>query len=820
MIRILSLHIEQFRGIHELTLDPDGANFAVCGPNGTGKSGVVDALEFAITGSISRLMGEGTSAITLKSHAPHVDSRGIPEAARVSLKAFIPTLKKTVTIERCVDDPHTPKVAPSDPDVLNLVKQLEGHPEFALSRREIIKYVLATPGDRSKEIQALLRLDRIEKVRQSLQTILNSRRADSKRLEQDVTQAQTNLVRALRIESLGPGPLLAAVNSRRAILLLEPLPRLLPDTSIKAGVAVVAKEQQPRQRVAKKQALIDLAALSALLEAPETRLGFKKPSSNRLDRSKAFGIALSASKLAWQDFLEAGLDLIDADSCPFCDTEWKVDVLRRHVEESLAKADQAIALKDEADKVAIPLNSSLRQLETLASTAANYGHQLTPPVETKRLDSWASSLKDRREQILKLEKPEAVLDDMTHDHRGKSKSAASVLDEIKKAVESLPDPSKEDEAKEYLTVCQERLDVYREAKRKQDQAKKDLELATKVLEAYNATVTQGLDEIYKYVAADFATYYRFVNRDDESKFEGKLTPAAGRLNFDVEFYGRGFFPPGAYHSEGHQDAMGLCLYLALMKHTLSDRFCFAVLDDVLMSVDAGHRREVCSMLRSEFPETQFIVTTHDEIWLKHMMSEQLISSKAFIQFRKWTIDDGPLVWKGSDAWKEIGDHLDVGEVDLAAGILRRYLEYMGRYLSERLRAKIEFRGDAQYDLGELLGAVIQSWRDLLKSANKAANSWNKRDEIKRIVELQEQFTRLVTQSQAEQWAINKNVHYDAWGNFQKNDFTPVVNAFRELVKAFACPTCGGYLYVLPARGRREEIRCDCGATRLDLKERE
>jgi len=31
--------------------------------------------------------------------------------------------------------------------------------------------------------------------------------------------------------------------------------------------------------------------------------------------------------------------------------------------------------------------------------------------------------------------------------------------------------------------------------------------------------------------------------------------------------------------------MGLCLYLALMKRTLGDNFTFAVLDDVLMSVD-------------------------------------------------------------------------------------------------------------------------------------------------------------------------------------------------------------------------------------------
>ena len=69
--------------------------------------------------------------------------------------------------------------------------------------------------------------------------------------------------------------------------------------------------------------------------------------------------------------------------------------------------------------------------------------------------------------------------------------------------------------------------------------------------------------------------------------------AAGKLDFKVDFYGIGMFPPAAYHSEGHQDGMGVCLYLALMKQILAEDFRFAVLDDVVMSVDGNHRRQFC-----------------------------------------------------------------------------------------------------------------------------------------------------------------------------------------------------------------------------------
>lgn len=72
MIRIEAITIREFRGIRDLTLKMDGRNFAACGPNGTGKSGIVDAIEFARTGSISRLSGAGTGGLSVKAHGPHL----------------------------------------------------------------------------------------------------------------------------------------------------------------------------------------------------------------------------------------------------------------------------------------------------------------------------------------------------------------------------------------------------------------------------------------------------------------------------------------------------------------------------------------------------------------------------------------------------------------------------------------------------------------------------------------------------------------------------------------------------------------------------
>src|SRR6266581_1895103 len=112
-----------------------------------------------------------------------------------------------------------------------------------------------------------------------------------------------------------------------------------------------------------------------------------------------------------------------------------------------------------------------------------------------------------------------------------------------------------------------------------------IEFGLTAYEVYCSVLEEELNALYEEVQEDFSTYYRAINGDDESKFTAKLTPSEGKLDFDVNFYERGLFPPGAYHSEGHQDGMGVCLYLALMKRLFGDSFTIALLDDVVMSVD-------------------------------------------------------------------------------------------------------------------------------------------------------------------------------------------------------------------------------------------
>jgi len=316
------------------------------------------------------------------------------------------------------------------------------------------------------------------------------------------------------------------------------------------------------------------------------------------------------------------------------------------------------------------------------------------------------------------------------------------------------------------------------------------------------------------VEQDFSRYYQLINSDDEGEFTAKLEPSQGKLGLKVDFYKKGMFPPGAYHSEGHQDGMGVCLYLALMKRVLGDRFKFAVLDDVVMSVDQVHRRQFCKLLKSEFPDTQFIITTHDKVWAQQMRSEGLVSGKTSIEFHSWSVDTGPIV-ASSEIWDKIQDDLDANDVAAAASKLRRYLEYVSREIADKIKAEVAFKADGNYDLGGLFPPIISKQKALFAKASDSAQSWGDTVATENVKSLKNTRAEAVKEYGDENWIVNKAIHFNDWDSFSKEDFQPVLDAFKKVLLTFRCNNsqCDSWLYL---DARHECLRCSCNSTNLNL----
>lgn len=813
MIKLESAHIEEVRGIRKLDIDLSKVTFAISGPNGSGKSGVIDAIEFGLTGQIGRLTGSGTKGLSVTEHGPHIDKTNFPDAAFVELKVFIPSLNRTATITRKISSPKRPKIVPDDSAVRAALDDIADHPEITLSRRDILRFILVEPTKRSEEIQTILKLEEIGQTRNALKAAQNRLQTAHQTAVAQVQASRETLQRHLQISTFQAVDVLAAVNQRRKALTLPIIEELTANTKLDAGLSETTKASEFN----KQSTLRDLKALSersvtfddlGRLHAAVILAGI-----SRLEADPALLNALHR-----RSFIEKGLDLIEGPECPLCDHPWDDEQhLREHLKAKLTKSEEAgrlqEALLSAGNELAceeVRLLGIVGQVLKIAEVHGEVGF-------ARLLTDWKANLEELKATLTRLDGLIGQKDRLTSGWLEVPDAFAEGLVRLTRQIEVKPDQTTTLDSQTFLATAQLRLGDYREAARKNEAAKIASHSAMSAYNAYCRVMEDELNTLYDDVQEDFSTFYRMINEEDEVRFTAKLTPSEGRLDFDVNFYERGLFPPGAYHSEGHQDGMGVCLYLALMKRLFGDGFTIALLDDVVMSVDAGHRYQFCKLLKTHFPGTQFVITTHDRLWAEQMKSAGLVTAKTSIAFHSWTVDTGPLVESNEEIWEEIEAALAKGKVQVAAAALRHHLEYVSHTLADNLGAVAVFRADGNYGLGELLPAVLTRMKSLLGKAADAAQSWGNVAAKEAAISRKEFLSSSNGAVNIEQWAVNKAVHYNEWANFGRKDFEPVVRAFTELLDCFRCSDCQSWLYVPPSLGPAESLRCSCGAVTMNLK---
>lgn len=812
MIKLEAIHIEELRGIRKLDIDFQESTFAITGPNGSGKSGVIDAIEFGLTGQIGRLTGRGTKGLSVAEHGPHVDMVKFPDAAFVALKVKLTDIGKSVTITRKVKYPNKPVIEPATAEIKDILAEVADHPEITLSRREILRFILVEPTKRSEEIQSILKLDEIGQLRSTLNSTFNKLQLGQRAAESAVKTASESLQRHAQIATLRAEDLLEVVNKRRKVLDLHLFEKLSPDAKLDLGIDAGTKQAAAN----KQSALNDLRALSdsvaGLDSIAKDEVGIVVAALARLVADTA--LFTSLQRLS---FLEKGLELVDGPECPLCDTAWDgAEQLIEHIRAKLEKSreaqklqrdllDNGAAIGQAAGGLALLVGAALRACESHGELA------LVPS-----LKNWGTDLDALKATLSTVEGIAGAKDRLTTNW---PRMPASVPAELKAATAKItekPDQTALVEAQTFLTTAQLRLSDYREAMRKLEAAKLATQAGRLAYDTYCTVLEDELNQLYDEVQKDFSTFYRAVNEDDEAGFTAKLTPTEGSLGLDVNFYDRGLFPPAAYHSEGHQDGMGVCLYLALMKRLFGDRFTFALLDDVVMSVDADHRYQFCKLLKTHFPDTQFIITTHDRLWAEQMKSAGLVSGKTSLSFHSWTVDTGPLVESNQEIWEEIALALDKGKVEVAAAALRRHLEFVSRHVADQIAASLPFRADGNYELGDLLPSVLKRLRELYGKAAESAQSWGNAGALEAAGQQKSILSTCNGAMSVEQWAVNKAVHYNEWANFGKKDFQPVVAAFRELLECFRCKSCDSWLHISP-RNNPETLRCACNKVNFNLR---
>jgi energy-coupling factor transporter ATP-binding protein EcfA2 len=814
MIQLSSLQVRNIRGVRELAVDLGDKSIVLLGPNGAGKSSVVDALDFLLTGEVRRLSGEGAGALSLTDHGCNLLAKPDDAWVEGTFTVLDGTSKRAVKLKRTVTAPSQlitdGKASPVLADLLARVGRSKHH---LLSRREILKYILAQPSARHEQVGALMQLDAIEDLRKELQGAAKKGREDLKALKGSVQRYEGSVLSCVKPAALDLAQVLAVVNAHRAVLGALPI-AALEEAQVRGGVqAPSVSAPHPLQSARTTETLVSLVAA---LSRRTTLLDRLRGYAADVGTLRADQAALAAHQA--HALLTRGLALATGDECPLCRHDWSGEDLRAlllaRIEASVEASERVealvkrrSALVDELEEVRDQLQALVRELSRGTGVPAQRIQLALDAVTIARAVVVPEAVAGPVPTAADLDAFAAVLDDVS--------TAVSALDAEAKL---LPPPGRVGAIWEELAAVERALHELAKARADVPAAERLANALAAADKVFTSTRSDVLAATYSKISGRLQHLYAGIHGEGagaEKEFSASLEAEKAGLKLEVDFYGKGRFPPAALHSEGHQDTLGICLFLALAEHVSAGPITFLILDDVLMSVDAEHRRAVAEMLRKEYPNTQFVITTHDEVWARQLQSVGI--SPKLHRLTTWTLEGGTVTTVATkDPIVASRAALAEGRVETAAHALRRGLEERLRELCLGLNGKVRFKAGNDYDLGDFRDAVKAAFADALAKAMKAAVSRAK--DTASLAETQSAYNAASKLVESEEWSINKTVHFNDWATMTVGDFKPVIDAYDRFLGFFQCKACGGDLRILKDPGLDlEELRCSCGETNFNLQ---
>jgi recombinational DNA repair ATPase RecF len=279
----------------------------------------------------------------------------------------------------------------------------------------------------------------------------------------------------------------------------------------------------------------------------------------------------------------------------------------------------------------------------------------------------------------------------------------------------------------------------------------------------------------------------------------------GSLEYKGTFQGKDV-PPQASFSESHLDTLGVCVFLALAKH-YNDENTIVILDDVITSVDQVHMSRFFDLLNNEADHfNQLFITTHYRPWRdRYRYTTGPASNIQLIELLHWSLPRGIQSTKTRLHVEEIQEFLGDDKFDRQiiaskSGIL---LEGLLDHLSLRYRCKLPRQPEPNYTLGDLVNALPKKLKQSL-FIEKIISKEN--TETIQLSSVLEEINNLA-------WIRNQiGCHF----NISGMDISDrEVREFAEKTIAFAktliCDQCGE----MPSKDRTGSYwQCKCRKTRL------
>lgn len=770
-IKIKAINIHAFRGIPDLELELNEKSLLLRGENGTGKSSIVDAIEFFFTGKISHL--EGVQGLSLRHHAPHVNFT--PEDVNIEMK-FNPT---NISLNR------TFTTLPSIPEQLKDYFQITQKGTFILRRLQILAFIMSKPADRFRAIGSIIGIEQLDEIELGMVRLRDDLKGEIYSKNEEIDRLLKELSIIIGKDITTTENVLPALNEK---LKEAKLPLIDSFENVDKHAKEMLKTVRKADSIDQFRVLNDILEGIKIAPVDEKAVNELNSLNNKIKQLLQENIRLQLSVV---DLLESGRKVIDIeamDFCPLC--EQKID--RSSL---LVRIDGRLrTLRDLSDKaseirtLAVPVINNLEEVKnTLKITLSKIKHIPKLADEKDKMEDKITFLDEFVPEVIAAKdlKNEISVQIFIQQKNEIDELWGSIS---KKCGQLRNDIGITEQEQKVISVVRlieqtksKSIDISR-VKYELRSYQNQYELAEKIFSTFSEVKKAKIQGIYDSIQEDIQNFYLTLHPKDPHK-NIELTVALGRrasTELKIESFGRGGEDPRALTSEGHLDSLGLCIFLAFVKK-FNEGCTLVVLDDVVSTVDAKHRENICKLLFEEFKDKQLIITTHDEVWYKQLLASQraykIESNFKNLDIIDWNIDTGPKILQYKPRWEKIQEKILSGDKPGAGGEGRTYLEWLLKKICDVTNAPVPVNNWDSGTVGDLFPHARKRMDELVKDESYKGKISSAFTELEKTIIL----GNLLSHDNM----LADEVSIDEVKNF--------CDRIHDLHEVFLCPNCGDFI---------------------------
>ena len=770
--RIESITMESFKGATcNTSIDFDSSKPVVLifGENGTGKSTIVDGIDFVCNESFGSLNDRSVSG----SKADLVTSIGNSlDNLKVSLKYGRNVWTSAIG--------HGKKPSRSGSGQSPSV--------YILRRSQILDIVNSEPKNRYEALKNFIAVPNTENNENTLRNAVRSVQSDFDESARSYTQANEQLEKLWKLEGSPDRSHIVWGKSKSSV-----------DVSSLQNSVSTLKDAIDKMKDCKTNNS-QLSLADSQFKETEEEFSLAKENCDSV-KSKIEGHEKDII-----DVLEEAKKFIekypDIENCPVCEQTVTIDNLKNRIDKRITNLNDLVKAKksfEDAKKLLggkeLILNSKKKDWIISIRNLASYVKDAKIPEIDVLGISWTdySELLDSEDtdEIVKFISNASQLSQKFLPYKGtlearygNEQKELNQLNAIKTSYQTIVEKTKK--ARKLETQLKTLTEIHKlvESKRKE------------YVENELSSISGEVDALYSKI------------HPDEGLGKVKLylkAKAIGSLEFTGKFQDASDIQPQAYYSESHLDTLGVCIFLALSKK-YTDEDTVVILDDVITSTDDVHLTRFMNLLHDETLNfNQLIITTHYRPWRdRYKYGGGPTSNIQLIELLHWSHPRGIMHTKTKLSVEELGEYLEDGKFDRQvvaskAGIL---LEGLTDHIALCYGCRLPRKAEPNYTLGELMDAISSKLKKVLK-VEKISNGSSSLLELAPLLDEISPMT----------WMRNQvGCHFNISGmGVSDSDVRSFGEKTINLANSMICDTCGE----LPHRKKSGSYwDCKCDATKM------